>query len=471
MERLYGSILVGGLWCCAACGPAVGDAHDGTGDGASESASAEDDTTADPSAAICGAGDPSLPLAIVGGDDTTSVLWADGSLIAIDLPPVNVSPSFDARGTWIAANIWKTNTHDGVGGLPNDTELVLLEATGERVWSRTIEYSVVARHYVGLDASLVAVRSVVRPTAPSTNDGVLYTDTGDAVAMPDFFPGGPVRADGYVPGVRGSTSGVAWFDTHSATIFDTSRTVEYELQLLRDSGELVYLASEEDGSRSLVRESPTSVESTPLPELAGAIHSIESSPDGGWMLFVPEDDAASPEEWIRVDVREGTAERLGVELPEAFEALTGRECGSFMQANIDDLGSVLVPARDSVALYVLGLDSGASAWANASDPVTAADAIRVTTYAQTYVITTEASSGCDYVFEPNDVALRGDTLQIVRDDIHIVPEGADAYANASADGNCVAYADATSSSAMLRDLTDGSELALPTTKLPVWWSP
>jgi hypothetical protein len=489
MERLHGSIIVVGLWCCAACGPAVGDVvmsdgasegggstgeDDATSDGASDSTSADDETTADPIAAMCGAADPSVPLAIVQGDEATSVLWADGSLTAIDLPPSS-SPdiaSFDARGPWIAANVWQANTHDGAGGLPYDTELVLLAATGERVWSREAEYTFLAPRYIGLDASLVAQRYVSRPGSPSTNDGLLYTEAGDAIAMPDFLPRGPARADGYVPGVRGSTSGVAWFDTSSATIVDASRTVEYELPLLRDSGELVYLVSEEDGSRALVRESPTSVESTRLSELAGAIYSIESSPDGGWMLFVPNDFAASPEQWIRVDVREGIAERLGVELPEAFESLTGRECGTFMNARIDDDGSVLVPARDNVALHLLALDSGASAWANASDPVTAAESIRVTTYAHTYVITTDANPGCDYVFEPSDVALHGNTLQISRprDDVQIVPEGAYVVANASADGNCVAYLDQIGST-MLHDLTDGSELELPTTRLPVWWSP
>src|SRR5688572_30084524 len=190
MERLHGSMIVAGLWCCAACGPAVRDVvssdgaseggastgeHDATGDGASESTSAEEDTTADPSAAMCGVGDPSLPLAIVQGDDTTSVLWADGSLTAIDLRPAQ-SPdiaSFDARGTWIAANVWKATTHEGAGGLPNDTELVLLEATGERVWSRAAEYTLLAPHYVGLDASLVAQRYVSMPASPSTSDGLL----------------------------------------------------------------------------------------------------------------------------------------------------------------------------------------------------------------------------------------------------------------------------------------------------------
>lgn len=439
-----------------------GDASDGGVDQTGD----DDGSTGTPLATLCGREDPLAPIAVLAAEDAASVLRADGSMLPLDLPstppPADATlvTSFDARGPRVAfARAWTVLAD----GLQHGSDVALLASTGERVWTREEPDATVAGLYLGTDGSIVATRGV----ESGGSEGVMFTMTGDAIALPDFYPVDARRDDGWVPGQLVSARGIprqGWIAPERAAV----RDVSFEMHgawFVMDDGRFVYLALAEAGP-ALVREGPRDLELTPLVDLGAADVDalwISVSGDRSWVLVGRNDGSA----WWRASLDDGEVEPL--QLSPAF-GFTTLECYA-PEASIDDAGRILLAVRDASSAAVHRLDPGVRAWEPLGEPVTEVDAIGASAYGDTYVVRSDAQ-GTTFCppqsFEPGPAALAGAILQLVRpvDGVAQVFAADTAWATPSPDGLCVAIVDPRSTT--LLDLGRDTELALGGVAL-TWW--
>jgi hypothetical protein len=478
------STWLGVFVAMAGCGPVVGDPPpQGSDDGAHGESSTEGSTTlvvtsndeggessstGEPVTIMCGAAEPSTRLAVISNETTAAVLRADGLYEAIDLPPSSAPPevpaytAFTPRGEWIAA--LRTWSLFGKGAPDYGAELIVLDASGEQVWSVVEDDTYLSTLYLGDDGSVATQRS----DFTGVTEGVLYLGADEELVLPSFVPGGRRRADDWIAGSLIGEGGVyeaGWMSTDLQ-----EQRLRYPVLwswIPRDDGDYVYLSTGKSVPW-LVVDSPAQATFVPIDALATADPStltVNWSPGLEWLLVHDGMDG-----WWRIEVSTGTTDVLDLTPPDGEMMF---ECYS-PSAVIDEAGRVLVGTRDATAAAMHRFDPATSTWESLGERVTNVDDIGANPYGETSVVHT-TGSGMTFcppqMFDPGTAVLGGTTQQLLRPVdgfARVLP--ANVYPIPDRSGICAALSDYNSLT--LLDLAQEIELDLlagPTSI--VWWSP